>query len=170
MHRTLWLVRHATAADPVSGQPDDQRPLAPCGVAEVSSLLRHLVEEQATPAQWLWLSPALRTRQTAAPITNLWQCEAVEDASLYLSDAFALLNCLQTTLSDYQHAALVGHNPGISQLAHYLAAPSDRNIIDADLPPLGAVHFALRGNWHDLGLGACSVKRYLTPNQLPADR
>ena len=132
----------ATAADPVFGQPDDQRPLAPSGVAEVSSPRRHLVcaEEQATPAQWLLVKSGAANTSNGGTDNETLAMRGVEDASLYLSDAFALLNCLQTTPSDYQHAALVGHNPGISQLAHYLAAPSDRNIIDADLPPLGAVH------------------------------
>lgn len=170
MHRTLWLIRHAEAAHPVFGQSDDERPLTPSGVADVVKLVSHLATANATPAQWLWLSPALRTRQTAEPLTQLWDCEAVEDPTLYVSDLFTLLNCLQTTPADYQHVALVGHNPGISQLAHYLAIRSEKNAIDVDLPPLGTVHFAFRGDWQDLRHGACSVERYVTPIQLAGDR
>jgi phosphohistidine phosphatase len=170
MHRTLWLLRHAEAAHPLFGQSDDQRPLTPSGAADVVNLVSFLTQENATPVQWLWLSPALRTRQTAEPITQLWDCESVEDATLYVSDPFALLHCLQTTPADYQHIALVGHNPGISQLAHYLTVPSDQVAVDVELPPLGTVQLAFQGNWQDLRLGACSVESYITPSRLAADR
>lgn len=170
MHRTLWLIRHAEAANPVFGQSDDQRPLTPSGAADVINLVRHLAKESATPAQWLWLSPALRARQTAQPIAQLWDCESMEDSALYLADPFALLHCLQTTPADYQHLALVGHNPGISQLAHYLAVPSDQGTVEVDIPPLGTVQLTFHGSWQDLRLGACGVKSYITPSRLAADR
>lgn len=170
MHRTLWLIRHAKAAAAEFGQADDQRPLAPSGVADVANLVSHLAEESTAPVQWLWQSPALRTQQTAEPLTTLWHCESVENESLYISDPFTLLHCLQATPPDYQHAALVGHNPGLSQLAHYLVDETGQRAMDIDLPTLGVVQMNFQGDWHDLRPRACSVQRYLKPSLLAADR
>lgn len=170
MHRTLWLIRHAKARDPVFGQSDDQRPLAPRGLADLANLVSHLAEESTAPAQWLWLSPALRTRQTAEPLGKLWHSESVEDRALYLADPFELLNCLQTTPTDCHRAALVGHNPSISQLAHYLLNASDQAKMDANLPTLGALRMTFQGNWPDLGVGGCALERYFTPSSHTADR
>ena len=41
--RTLWLIRHAKAVDPVLAQQDFDRTLAPRGLADVDDLLAHMI-------------------------------------------------------------------------------------------------------------------------------
>ena len=166
MQRTLWLIRHAKAENPSLGQSDQDRALAAQGVADLDATVNHLAAENLAPVQWLWTSAAVRTRQTAKPLAKLWQCQVIAEASLYAADPWALLDCLQGTPADCVHGALVGHNPGISQLAHYITDPTDQRALNPDLPTLGAVHLTFDGHWHELCAGACSLLHDVTPRFL----
>ena len=117
------------------------------------------------PPQWLWVSPATRTRQTAEPLADLWHSQVIYEPSLYLADSFTLLNCLQGTPDDCSSAALIGHNPGISDLAHVVLKEEDRHAISPNLPTLGLVRLTFRGNWHELMAGGCKIEENLTPQR-----
>ena len=163
--RTLWLIRHAKADTPVFGQTDAQRQLAPRGLADVQRLSKRLVQHNSAPPQWLWVSPAARTRQTAEPLANVWQSQVIYEPSLYLADTQTLLDCLQGTPDDCHSAALIGHNPGISDLVHLVLRQEDRYKIGPDMPTLGSVRLTLGGDWHELMPGCCKLEAYLTPKR-----
>jgi phosphohistidine phosphatase len=163
--RTLWLIRHAKADNPVFGQTDAERPLAPRGRADVQRLAKHLAQHNPAPPQWLWVSPATRTRQTAEPLADLWHSQVIYEPSLYLADSFSLLDCLQGTPDDCSSAALIGHNPGISDLAHVVLKEEDRHAISPNLPTLGLVRLTFRGNWNELMAGGCKIEENLTPQR-----
>ena len=162
--RTLWLIRHAKADNPMLGRTDAQRQLAPRGLADVQRLTTHLARHRPAPPQWVWVSPATRTLQTAKPLADLWQIQMISEPSLYLADALTLLDCLKGTPQDCSGAALIGHNPGISDLVHFLVKEENRHDIGSDLPTLGLVRLTFLGDWHELMPGCCGVEEYLTPN------
>ena len=162
--RTLWLIRHAKADNPMLGQPDAQRQLAPRGLADVQRLTSHLAQYSPAPPQWIWVSPATRTRQTAELLADLWQSPVISDPSLYLAQALTLLDCLKGTPDDCSGAALIGHNPGISDLMHSLVREENRHDIGADMPTLGLVRLAFKGDWPELRPGCCGVEEYFHPN------
>lgn len=163
--RTLWLIRHAKADSPMLGQTDAQRQLAPRGLADVQRLAKHLARHSPAPPQWVWVSPAIRTRQTAEPLADVWQSPMIHEPSLYLADSLTLLDCLQGTPDESYSAALIGHNPGISDLVHVLIQQQDRHEIGPDMPTLGLARLTFRGDWHELIPGCCEVDEYLTPKQ-----
>ena len=163
--RTLWLIRHAKADNPVLGQTDAQRQLAPRGLADVQRLTARLALHSPTPPQWVWVSPAIRTRQTAKPLADLWQSQVICDPSLYLADALTLLDCLHGTPDDCSSAALIGHNPGISDLVHDLVQEENRRDIGSSVPTLGLVRLTFQGDWHELLPERCEVDEYLTPKE-----
>jgi phosphohistidine phosphatase len=168
--RTLWLIRHAKADNPVFGQTDAERPLAPRGLADVQRLSKHLARHNPAPPQWLWVSAATRTRQTAEPLADLWHSQVIYEPSLYLADTLTLLDCLQGTPDDCSSVALIGHNPGVSDLAHLLLGQEDHQTVPPDLPTLGVARLTFQGDWPELGAGRCRLASYLTPKGLRTGR
>ena len=69
--RTLWLIRHAKAVNPAFAHRDFDRELAPSGQADVDDLVAYCLNHDMAAASWLWVSPAARTQQTAAPLAQL---------------------------------------------------------------------------------------------------
>ena len=116
--RTLWLIRHAKAVDRVLAQQDFDRVLALPGRTDVDDLLAHVNRHDHRAPRWLWVSPAARTEQTAEPLARRWQSAVVEEPSLYLADAYTILDCLKGTPSSEDRIGLC-HNPG-SALVHLL--------------------------------------------------
>ena len=114
--RELILLRHAHAEPATTGQSDLDRPLSPQGLAEAEAVARWLKEQGLVPDRVL-CSPARRTRETL---------EAVMDAIGYVEQRLEerIYEATPGTLADLadQHREaerllLVGHNPGLEQLA-----------------------------------------------------
>lgn len=163
--RTLWLIRHAKAVDPVLAQQDFDRTLAPRGLADVDDLLAHIdCHDHRTP-RWLWVSPAARTEQTAEPLAGRWQSAVVEEPSLYLADAHTILDCLKGTPSSEDIVGLVAHNPGISDLVHLLVRTDEHKELPEVMPALGIAQLTFTGNWPDLVPNICRLTSYLSPKR-----
>ena len=163
--RTLWLIRHAKAVEPVLAQLDFDRTLAPRGRADIDDLLAHLDRHDHRAPRWLWVSPAARTEQTAAPLAQRWQSAVVEEASLYLADALTILDCLQNTPSSEDCVGLVAHNPGISDLVHMLLHYDGHEALPEDMPTLGISQLTFTGGWQDLAPNICGLTSYLSPKR-----
>ena len=164
--RTLWLIRHAKAVDPAPTQYDFNRELAPRGQADVDAFVAHCKSHQVAAASWLWVCPAARTQQTAAPLAKMWRSLVIEEDLLYLADAYALLDCLQSTPSSEECAGMVGHNPGISDLLHLLRRSDTHAARFEALPTLGATRLTFTGRWQDLVPNICTLASYLSPNRI----
>jgi phosphohistidine phosphatase len=168
--RTLWLIRHAKAVSPAFAQRDFDRELAPSGQADVDDLVAYCMNHDMAAASWLWVSPAARTQQTAAPLAQLWRSQVIEEASLYLADAYTLLDCLQGTPSSEACVGMVGHNPGISALLHLLQQSDTDTAPFEELPTLGATRLTFTGSWQDLAPNICTLTSYLSPKRIKQKR
>lgn len=168
--RTLWLIRHAKAVNPAFAQPDFDRELAPRGRADVDDLVAHCMAHGVAAASWLWVSPAARTQQTAAPLAQMWRSQVIAEASLYLADAYTLLDCLQGTPSSEECVGMVSHNPGISDLLHLLQPSSAEAAPFEELPTPGATRLTFTGNWQDLAPNSCTLTSYLSPKRIREKR
>lgn len=125
--RTLILLRHAAATTPWPEGGDFERALTPAGRAEAAAAGRRLAESGIRP-QRLLTSPARRARGTAdivARCLGLARKRVLEDPALYLAAPGALRAAIATTDAALGCLLLVGHNPGLSDLA-------------GDLDPAGA--------------------------------
>ncbi len=158
MPRTLLLLRHAKSAYP-PGVADHDRPLAPRGQGDAPAAGRWLAEHY--PAiDAVVLSPARRTRETWALVSaeapGPWP-DAVLEPRIYEAEAGSLLDVVRALPSTASEAILVGHNPGLEDLAGFLAG-------DADPEALGRLHtkfptsaiavIEVAGEWADLPRGA----------------
>lgn len=109
------LIRHAKAGE---GAVDRDRPLADRGVAEAPAVGRWLAAEGIVPDRVV-VSPARRARQTwelaAAELDRT--TEPVLDERVYRNTVEDLLAVIRETPADIAVLVVVGHNPGIQELA-----------------------------------------------------
>lgn len=116
--RTLILLRHAKAADPVLGMPDKDRPLTDRGERDAARAGEELKALGLTPEVVL-SSSARRTEQTTR-LAFPGLAARYED-TLYHAHADDLLERLRRLDPDHRVVALVGHNPAVHELALMLA-------------------------------------------------
>jgi phosphohistidine phosphatase len=126
----LILLRHASARP---GQNDRERPLSPQGANEAlasARALRALAARGFRPEQAL-VSPARRTRETFAGVRGALASlvGAAEDEALYLASAERLLGRLRQLPDATAHVLLVGHNPGLAELALQLVGQAEADVL-----------------------------------------
>ena len=113
--RQLILLRHAHAESATAGQDDIARPLSATGLAEARAAGDWLREHGLRPDRVL-CSTAARTRDTLAALGDIGAGEVYEDASIYEASPGTLAS-LADANRDAERLLLVGHNPGLEQLA-----------------------------------------------------
>ncbi len=123
--RSLTLLRHAKAVEATPGNDDRARPLTERGrlAAEKAGKL-----EDHAPPDVILCSSSRRTTETAEIAARYWKAKPpliLEDA-LYLASPAELRAQIAMLRDEFQRAWVVGHNPGLHQLAHELACRSDR--------------------------------------------
>ena len=130
--KTLWLLRHAKA-NRGEGLADRDRPLAGRGRDAAERVGRHLAARGAR-FDLVLCSPSRRTRETLELVAKALDREPVAldfDEALYLASARDLRACVAQTPHDVSSLLLVGHNPGMAELALALAVRGDRSAREA---------------------------------------
>lgn len=121
--KRLTLMRHADAQWNDPQIPDFDRPLNRRGTSEAQAMSRRLIELKLIPTIVL-TSSARRAQQTADIVTRQMGVAARNsrsDESLYLAPAAEILRVVQATGPRIEHLMVIGHNPGITELANLLA-------------------------------------------------
>ena len=125
MERTLILLRHAKSDWP-DGVPDHDRPLAKRGRRDAPQVGRWLREHGYLPDTVI-CSTALRTRQTwdlvaekLVKTAGTGAPEVTFEQRAYGASAATLLYLVAELPADRRSVLLIGHNPGISELASAL--------------------------------------------------
>ena len=131
--RELILLRHAHAESATSGQDDRARPLSPAGLAEARAAGDWLREHGLAPDRVL-CSPALRTRQTLDALGETGCADVREDEAIYEASPGSLI-ALADAHGDARRLLLVGHNPGLEQLAALLHSGQSSDY--RGMPPAG---------------------------------
>ena len=139
--RRLFLVRHAKAELSV-GRDDYARKLTERGRADARRVAKALAARHFLP-DVLIHSGAARAKQTAEILAAEWRSkvELEEDAGLYDASLTTLLDRTRALRHEHKSVGLVGHNPGLGELATALtgsgAEPERRRL--AAKYPTGAV-------------------------------
>ena len=119
--KTLLLVRHAKTAPAGPNQTDHARALEDSGVTDAGKLAHYLRKKNLIPDQIL-VSSANRTQTTAHILLTAFdssQIDVVVSDELYLADENFLQEVIASVRDDIGTLMIVGHNPGLSELAHY---------------------------------------------------
>ena len=83
-----------------------------------------------------------------------------EQTHLYMASTETLLTAVRAIAGDIRCAAIVGHNPGISDLANLLTRKKEYR-----LAPLEALCLDVTTPWIDLGSSPLRVTRFVEPNK-----
>jgi len=119
--RELILLRHAHAEPGADGQADIDRPLSRQGLAEAEAAGRWLKEHGHLPDRVL-VSPSRRTRETLEEVLRvLGYVEQRQEQRVYDATPGTLMQ-VADELRDISRVMLVGHNPGLEQMAALLSS------------------------------------------------
>lgn len=173
MHRLL-LLRHAKAATPAPGQDDHARELNSRGQAACGVMAEYMALNDLLPDRVL-CSDARRTRETWQRIAagNGWQDIPTRHLkALYLAEAERILRLLAREAGSAQTVLVVGHNPGIEELAGALADRSDREArreLAGGMATASLVALDLPDGFATVRPGTCPVERIVHPRSLMQD-
>lgn len=164
--KRLTLIRHANADWKNLTVPDFDRPLNKRGLTEADAIGKLLLEQELVP-DLILASPARRTQQTAEVLVSKLslaprRIKAAE--SLYLAALEDILSLVQVTGPKVQHLAIVGHNPGMSELARHLA-PSGVVVVDLGTGAACSLSFTAR-SWGNLAAPAAKALQFQPPTKL----
>ena len=162
--KRLVVVRHAKAAKAESRGGDFDRPLAPRGEEDAVEMGRRIAHSKVH-ADALVTSPAARTLATARLIARELDFPWTEIRtvkSAYLADPTILLGIVRTFDERSECALLVGHNPGVSELAQDLVRGFAQ-----DLPTGAVVAIDLpTDTWAGVKRGSGSLRSYDYPKNV----
>jgi len=171
--RRLFLVRHAKA-ELFVGRDDYARKLTVRGRADARRVAKTLAARHFLP-DVLIHSGAARAKETAEIFAAEWgsKVELEEEARLYDASLTTLLDRARALADAHKRVGLVGHNPGLGELAIALtgsgAEPEQRRL--AAKYPTGAVavlDFSIQ-RWKEVERNSGMLALYLTPTELGAD-
>jgi phosphohistidine phosphatase len=166
--KQLFLLRHAKSSWDDPGLNDHDRPLAPRGQRAAKLIARHLREQQVEP-ELVLCSSAQRTRETLERIADaLGEEPSIQiERELYGASDRRLLERLRAVDSGVRSVLLIGHNPGLEQLALGLAGGGEQLPAVRRKYPTGALAtLELAGHWRELGAASAELTAYVTPKQL----
>jgi len=171
--RHLILLRHAkTERDSTSGEDFDRR-LDERGRMD-SALVGAWLASRPTAPELALVSSAVRARETWDIIAPHLPGIRVEfHDGLYLSNPLQIFKTIRSAPDSAASLLVLGHNPGLHELAWNLADEAntaDRAALAQNLPTCGALVFACPiSAWSNLGLQTNTLEEFMTPKQLKAD-
>lgn len=120
----LYIMRHAKSDWSGSDVSDFDRPINSRGETQVKAMGQWMADNGYIP-QHVISSSALRAKQTTALLLESFVQTPPEKVSeqeaLYLADMATLLGCIDSNKEHLNSLMIVGHNPGLEELIHYLA-------------------------------------------------
>ncbi|MBV8094375.1 MAG: histidine phosphatase family protein [Acetobacteraceae bacterium] len=171
--RQLLLMRHAKSSWDDPNLPDHARPLNARGRRSAAAMRRAMRELALTP-EIVLVSSARRALQTLEALEPWDETPLIEPMdTLYLATAPQMLRILQSVAETARSVMIIGHNPGIHDLAIVLA---DARKTDADKIasrvaeryPTGALaEFSVVRPWWQVGEGGARLVRFVAPRDLP---
>lgn len=165
--RRLYLLRHAKSSWDDPALADHDRPLAPRGRHAARQMAGHLRSKGIAPALVL-CSSAVRTRETLQAIEAALgdQADVLFEAELFGAPQRQLLDRLRRLPDSVDSAMLIGHNPGVQDLALTLARSSpELETLELKFPTGALATLAFEGSWPQLARAA-ELEAFVRPKDL----
>lgn len=169
--KRLLLLRHAKSSWDNPDLADIERPLAPRGI-EAALLIGHTIAQRNWLPDLALVSAAERTRETWRLAAGEWlsRPEPSFSHALYEMPAEALLAEIRRSGENAATLLVLGHNPGLGDLAAHLVADASPAKLTKSLRkkfPTGALAvFDFDGAWADLDAGTATLTHFLRPKDL----
>ena len=170
--KRLYLLRHAKAelGDP---SEDKSRRLAERGHEQMAALAAALEGRKFSP-QLALVSPSARTLETLQLLgSRLGGAEIEMRRDFYHASAGELLAGLRELDDKYASVLVIGHNPGLHELAIGLLEPNSavdkpkltRRLL-VGFPTASLAELVFRGRWADLDAAQAELCGFLRPKDL----
>ncbi|WP_329389472.1 histidine phosphatase family protein [Streptomyces sp. NBC_01351] len=165
----LVLLRHAKSAWP--DVADHKRPLGPRGLRDAPAAGRWLRDAGRVPTLVI-CSTARRTRETWALAAGQLGAEVPVrfDERVYAAEPEDLLEVVSEVPAEVRTLLLVGHNPGLADLAVELAReaedPAEAAAIERlseKFPTSAIAVLVCPGPWHELTPGSARLTDFAVP-------
>jgi phosphohistidine phosphatase len=173
--RQLLLLRHAKSSWDDRDLSDHARPLNPRG-RQAAGAMRLEMERLGLSPDLVLISSARRTVETAEALEP-WADPPLIDTldTLYLAPASTMLLTLRDVPETVRSVLMVGHNPGLHDLALQLIGAHAMSFGNTDMRrlaegyPSGALaEFTVAGPWQGLTEGGGRLVRFICPRDLAA--
>lgn len=168
--RHLALLRHAKSSwdDPTCS--DHDRPLAPRG-RRAAQLVREHLRELREPPTLVLCSSARRTQETFEAIAPALgdDLELVVEPGLYGASGGELLERIHELQDDATSVMVIGHNPGLEDLATMLAGSGAGDSLDRmaiKFPTAALAWLSVPVSWRELAPGGATLAAYVVPREL----
>lgn len=163
-HKRLTLVRHAKSSWSNPDLFDFDRPLNKRGMKDAPMMGRYLAD-QGFLFDLLLVSPAIRARMTAEALVDQLDIDHEQltfNPDIYQATVRDLLELLWDIADIHKNVLLIGHNPGITDLANFLVAGRLENI-----PTCGIFSVELQvPSWKQLDRAATKLLFYDFPKNI----
>lgn len=172
--RQLLLLRHAKSSWDDPQLPDHDRSLNERGRSDAAAIGGEMRSLGLSPDMVL-VSSSRRTLETLSLIEPFEDSPVVDTMdALYLAPARKLIDILHAVPETARSVLVIGHNPGLHNLALALAGPAAmaRGGIDAlrlaeRYPTAALAEFAVATPWWGLDEGNGRLVRFICPRDLP---
>ena len=168
--KTLTLLRHAKSGwdDPVSR--DFDRPLNPRGRRAAQTVGREM-KAQGLAFDLVLASPARRVIETLEEVAAAYGALGPRfDERLYLASTSTLLEIVRGTPNSVERLLLVGHNPGLEEIALRLSRRDEgglRGEIEVKYPTGTVAEITLPvERWAEVKEGCGRIARFIRPRDL----
>lgn len=145
--KTLTLLRHAKSSWDSPSLADSERPLNARGEEDAPVMATRLIDAGIRPSLII-SSPALRAWTTARVIARelKYPLEFLQrEKQLYLASHDNILEIVSHQDEGFNHMMVVGHNPGLTELANYLIPG-----LTGNLPTCGVVSVQIESETWEL--------------------
>lgn len=171
--RRLLLLRHAKSERGRPGELDHDRALAARGREQAPKVGAYMARHGLVPQRAI-VSTSARTRETWKLVAEAFTAspKAVYDERIYEAAPPAILQAVKECRPDVHTLLVVGHNPGLHELATLLIASGDtkaRQRLNEKFPTgaLVVIDFAL-DDWARLHPHAGRLDHFVSPRSLAA--
>ena len=172
----LMLLRHAKSEKTEAGRSDRERRLDARGQSDAPVIGAYMARHALIP-DLVVVSTAARTRETWEQLATALPKEppvSVEDR-LYNAGWQAILAAVKATAPSVATLMVVGHNPGLHELARHLIASGDveaRERLNEKMPTSSLVVIDFAGkDWRKVHPHGGRLERFVSPRSLAeADR
>ena len=171
--KTLILLRHAKSSWDDTTIVDFERPLNARGHAAARLVGRSLRSDGAC-FDGAVVSPAARAIETWEGILQAYgpAPDPHFDPAVYLASPATLLDIIRAAREGVERLLVIGHNPGMEQLALMLSRPDDprRARLQTKFPTGARVEIELPAErWLEVAEGSGTIRRFVTPRDLAGE-
>lgn len=167
--KTLIILRHGQAKNAGISEHDHNRALTSQGRDEAMGVGEILADNGLIP-DYVLCSTATRTRETLSELQNSFPepLAVTYSQKIYNASENDLINQVATTPENINRLLLIGHNPGLYQLALVLAKGGDKqmhNELQMQFPTCALVVINFEGEWRNIIHTHSKLALFTTPQK-----